>query len=223
MAKHGPSCTSTSAAAPCACARVRCATQRPTAVNHRAAAPTSRPAALSRRRASSKPCQPSKLPARRRAHKPPGGRLSALLPTRRRSRGRSQRLALRPGGGHFHGHAGEARRVLHRPPACASQPRRPQCPPPMHRCCRRAPARGRLRAPRFHQTFPLLSDTTGAVSASFGADLNIPIFGRFSDRQTFLINNKSGVVAAKWKEADGSMASVKTPAHTEQILAAIAK
>jgi peroxiredoxin Q/BCP len=70
-------------------------------------------------------------------------------------------------------------------------------------------------------TFPLLSDATGEVSKSYGADLSIPFLGKFSDRQTFLINAK-GVIVAKWKENDGSMASVKSPAHTEQILAAIA-
>lgn len=69
--------------------------------------------------------------------------------------------------------------------------------------------------------FPLLSDSMGEVSASYGADLNIPIFGRFSDRQTFLID-QGGVIRAKWLERDGSMASVKTPEHTAQVLAAIA-
>ncbi len=70
-------------------------------------------------------------------------------------------------------------------------------------------------------TFPLLSDATGTVSASYGADLSIPLLGKFSDRQTFLIDPK-GVVRAKWLEKDGSMASVKTPAHTAQVLEALA-
>jgi peroxiredoxin Q/BCP len=48
-------------------------------------------------------------------------------------------------------------------------------------------------------TFPLLSDTTGAVSARFGADLSIPILGKFSDRQTFLIDS-NGTIVGKWKE-----------------------
>ena len=71
-------------------------------------------------------------------------------------------------------------------------------------------------------TFPLLSDATGAVSKSYGADLTLPIFGKFSDRQTFLLDS-SGVVRGHWLERDGSMASVKTSAHTDQILAKIAE
>ena len=67
-------------------------------------------------------------------------------------------------------------------------------------------------------TFPLLSDKTGDVSASYGADLKIPILGRFSDRQTFLIEPSSGKIVGKWKEADGSMASVKTMEHANQVL-----
>ncbi len=70
-------------------------------------------------------------------------------------------------------------------------------------------------------TFPLLADVAGDVSKSYGADLSIPILGKFSDRQTFLIDPK-GAVAARWLERDGSMASVKTAAHTEQVLAALA-
>jgi chemotaxis protein histidine kinase CheA len=61
----------------------------------------------------------------------------------------------------------------------------------------------------------------GDVSAAYGADLTIPLFGKFSDRQTFLID-KAGVIRAKWLERDGSMKSVKTPEHTEQVLADIA-
>ena len=69
--------------------------------------------------------------------------------------------------------------------------------------------------------FKLLSDADGSVSASYGADLKIPILGKFSDRQTFLIDDK-GVVVGHWLERNGSMANVKTPAHTTQILDAIA-
>jgi peroxiredoxin len=54
--------------------------------------------------------------------------------------------------------------------------------------------------------------TTGCPSAP----------GKFSDRQTFLIDDK-GTVVGHWLERDGSMANVKTPAHTDQILAAIDK
>ena len=46
--------------------------------------------------------------------------------------------------------------------------------------------------------------------------------GEISDRQTFLIDDK-GVVVGHWLERDGSMANVKTPAHTTQILDAIGK
>ena len=70
--------------------------------------------------------------------------------------------------------------------------------------------------------FKLLSDGDGAVSAKYGADLKIPILGKFSDRQTFLIDDK-GTVVGHWLERDGSMANVKTPAHTTQILDAIGK
>ena len=70
--------------------------------------------------------------------------------------------------------------------------------------------------------FKLLSDNDGKVSESYGADLKIPILGKFSDRQTFLIDS-SGVVKGHWLERDGSMANVKTPAHTSQILEAIDK
>ena len=55
---------------------------------------------------------------------------------------------------------------------------------------------------------------------AYGAELSIPVFGKFSDRQTFLIDS-TGVVRAHWLERDGSMASVKTPEHVNQILAAI--
>jgi peroxiredoxin Q/BCP len=70
--------------------------------------------------------------------------------------------------------------------------------------------------------FKLLSDNDGAVSAAYGADLKIPILGKFSDRQTFLIDG-AGTVKGHWLERDGSMANVKTPAHTSQILEAIDK
>ena len=70
--------------------------------------------------------------------------------------------------------------------------------------------------------FKLLSDNDGKVSEAYGADLKIPILGKFSDRQTFLIDS-SGVVKGHWLERDGSMANVKTPAHTSQILEAIDK
>lgn len=80
-------------------------------------------------------------------------------------------------------------------------------------------------------TFPLLADESGEVSKargrdggaasakikakkqthhvlsqSYGADLSIPFFGKFSDRQTFLIDAK-GVIVGHWKESDGSSAS----------------
>ena len=70
--------------------------------------------------------------------------------------------------------------------------------------------------------FKLLSDGDGSVSASYGADLKIPILGKFSDRQTFLID-ASGTIKGHWLERDGSMGNVKTPAHTQQILEAIDK
>ncbi len=71
-------------------------------------------------------------------------------------------------------------------------------------------------------TFPLLSDSeSGGVSASYGADLKIPLLGKFSDRQTFLVA-PSGKIVAKWLERDGSMASVKTLEHAQQVLAALA-
>ena len=69
-------------------------------------------------------------------------------------------------------------------------------------------------------TFPLLSDGTGAVSKAYDAFLDLNFLGKYSDRQTFLVDPK-GVVRAKWSERDGGMASVKSPAHTEQVLAAI--
>jgi len=70
------------------------------------------------------------------------------------------------------------------------------------------------------KSFTLLSDNDGRVSEAYGADLKIPIFGRFSDRQTFLIKN-DGTIVNHWLERDSSMASVKTTAHVDQILAAI--
>ena len=70
------------------------------------------------------------------------------------------------------------------------------------------------------KSFTLLSDGDGSVSESYGADLKIPIFGRFSDRQTFLVDG-NGTIINHWLERDQSMASVKTTAHVEQILNAI--
>ena len=69
-------------------------------------------------------------------------------------------------------------------------------------------------------TFPLLSDEDGSVSREYGAALSIPVFGKFSDRQTFLIDS-TGKVRGHWLERDGSMASVKTPEHVNQILDAL--
>ena len=55
-------------------------------------------------------------------------------------------------------------------------------------------------------SFPLLTDgADGSVSAAYGADLTIPFMGKFSDRQTFIIDPK-GTIVANWKERDGSMA-----------------
>ena len=70
------------------------------------------------------------------------------------------------------------------------------------------------------KSFTLLSDNDGKVSEAYGADLKIPLLGRFSDRQTFLIK-KDGTIIGHWLERDQSMASVKTTAHVDQILAAI--
>lgn len=36
-------------------------------------------------------------------------------------------------------------------------------------------------------TFSLLSDGDGSVSKAYGAELTLPVFGKFSDRQTFLV------------------------------------
>ncbi len=36
--------------------------------------------------------------------------------------------------------------------------------------------------------FPLLSDNGGVVSASYGSVLTIPFIGRFSNRQTYIID-----------------------------------
>lgn len=71
------------------------------------------------------------------------------------------------------------------------------------------------------KSFTILSDNDGSVSSAYGADLKIPLLGRFSDRQTFLIK-KDGTIVGHWLERDQSMASVKTTAHVDQILAAIA-
>jgi len=74
-------------------------------------------------------------------------------------------------------------------------------------------------------TFSLLSDGDGSVSKAYGAELNLPVFGKFSDRQTFLVG-KDGKVKAHWKEMgaktdEEKMASVKSTAHVEQVLAAM--
>ena len=74
-------------------------------------------------------------------------------------------------------------------------------------------------------TFSLLSDADGSVSKAYGAELTLPVFGKFSDRQTFLVG-KDGAVKAHWKEMgaktdDEKMASVKSTAHVDQVLAAM--
>lgn len=69
-------------------------------------------------------------------------------------------------------------------------------------------------------TFPVLSDADGSVSAQYGAELSIPLLGKFSDRQTFLIDS-AGTVKGHWLERDGSMANVKTTEHADQVLAKI--
>ena len=65
----------------------------------------------------------------------------------------------------------------------------------------------------------LLSDDGGAVSKALGAELNIPLLGKFSARQTFLLSPE-GEVVAKWKEGK-NMSNVKTPEHAREVLAAI--
>lgn len=65
----------------------------------------------------------------------------------------------------------------------------------------------------------LLSDEGGAVSKALGAELNIPLLGKFSARQTFLLSPE-GEVLGKWKEGK-NMSNVKTPAHAEEVLAEI--
>ena len=65
----------------------------------------------------------------------------------------------------------------------------------------------------------LLSDEGGAVSKALGAEIDIPILGKFSARQTFLLSN-TGEVVGKWKEGK-NMSNVKTPAHAEEVLAEI--
>jgi len=74
-------------------------------------------------------------------------------------------------------------------------------------------------------TFSLLSDGDGSISKAYGAELNLPVFGKFSDRQTFLVG-KDGKVKAHWREMgaktdEEKMASVKSTAHVEQVLAAM--
>jgi len=74
-------------------------------------------------------------------------------------------------------------------------------------------------------TFSLLSDADGSVSKAYGAELTLPVFGKFSDRQTFLVG-KDGAIKAHWKEMgaktdDEKMASVKSTAHVDQVLAAM--
>ena len=76
-------------------------------------------------------------------------------------------------------------------------------------------------------TFSLLSDADGSVSKAYGAELTLPVFGKFSDRQTFLVG-KDGAIKAHWKKEMGAktddekMASVKSTAHVvDQVLAAM--
>ena len=59
---------------------------------------------------------------------------------------------------------------------------------------------------------------SGWPRTSEGAGLtgSVPLLAQF------LIDPK-GVIRAKWKEQDGTMDNVKTPAHTQQILAALAE
>ena len=61
-------------------------------------------------------------------------------------------------------------------------------------------------------TFKLLSDGDGSVSASYGADLKIPILGKFSDRQTFLIDGK-GTVVGHWLGATVAWPTSDSRAH----------
>jgi thioredoxin-dependent peroxiredoxin len=75
-------------------------------------------------------------------------------------------------------------------------------------------------------TFTLLSDRDGSVSKSYGAELNLPVFGKFSDRQTFVISAKDSKIIAHWKESGAKnegekMLSVKSTAHVDQVLSVL--
>ena len=63
---------------------------------------------------------------------------------------------------------------------------------------------------------PVACDVPGCLRVRAAADK------AQKNGQTFLIDS-SGVVKGHWLERDGSMANVKTPAHTSQILEAIDK
>ena len=76
-------------------------------------------------------------------------------------------------------------------------------------------------------TFSLLSDADGSVSKAYGAGLTLPVFGKFSIRANLPSSGRAVAVKAPTgkkinaKTDDEKMASVKSTAHVDQVLAAM--
>ena len=61
-------------------------------------------------------------------------------------------------------------------------------------------------------TFPILSDVGGKVSRAYGSALQVPGFGTFANRQTYIID-PSGVLRWDFLDVEGNIAG-----HSEEVL-----
>ena len=60
--------------------------------------------------------------------------------------------------------------------------------------------------------FLLLSDKNAVVADAYGSKLDIPILGKFANRQTYVIDNK-GVIVKEYLNVEGSVSK-----HSTEIL-----
>ncbi len=67
-------------------------------------------------------------------------------------------------------------------------------------------------AKSYNLEFPLVSDKGGVVSTKLGSSIDIPFIGKFSNRQTYIIND--GKVEYVFTDVEGKIAK-----HSEEVLA----
>lgn len=66
--------------------------------------------------------------------------------------------------------------------------------------------------------FPLASDEGGKVSNKYGSLLDIPFMGKFSNRQTYIVDNTDGVIKYVFTDVESKLAS-----HSSDVLNVLKK